>query len=321
MIKKKGRKLVYFAIVVFNSMMLTAQCGCPQIYDCFLFFNELDILDVRLHELYDHVDRFVLVESVETFRGNLKPLYYEQNRDRYQKFQDKIIHVVVAERIETTNPWDREEFQRNQIMRGLKDCGANDIVLISDVDEIVRASVIPQIVQALHEEKREAVVCEQSLYRYYFNVEDHSILSASTCAADFNYLKNTCPDKLRNNRHTAIKGGVKLVYPLIVNAGWHFTSIGGLEFHVKKLESFSHQERDFPENKTQQFIDSYIGSMCKIVPLDDTFPAYLLENQGYFREKGYFLDPVKSSRQHNIFKVKRKMFKESGDMSLKKVEK
>ena len=61
--------------LVFSFLLVFKGQGYAQIYDCFLFFNELEILDIRLHEMYEHVDKFVLVESVETFRGNLKPLY------------------------------------------------------------------------------------------------------------------------------------------------------------------------------------------------------------------------------------------------------
>ncbi len=70
---------------------------------------------------YQHVDKFVIVESVETFRGNLKPLYYSENRERYKQFADKIIHIVVEERIHAADrAWVREEYQRDQIMRGFK---------------------------------------------------------------------------------------------------------------------------------------------------------------------------------------------------------
>src|SRR4030042_2627609 len=66
-----------------------------KIYDCFPFHNELDLLEVRLHELYDVVDYFVLSESTRTHSGQFKPLYYKMNKPRFERFKDKIIHVIV----------------------------------------------------------------------------------------------------------------------------------------------------------------------------------------------------------------------------------
>ncbi len=121
----------------------------PKIYDCFLFFNELEMLDIRLNELYDKVDHFVLVESTETFQGNPKPLYFEKNKQLYAPYLDKIIHVVLDEHFETDNPWQREYHQRDQILRGLKGCHRRDIAIISDADEIVRKSKIDELVPSL----------------------------------------------------------------------------------------------------------------------------------------------------------------------------
>lgn len=97
----------------------------------------MDLLEVRLNELYDKVDHFVLVEARETFTGNSKPLYYDENKERFQKFQDKIIHIILEGRFETTNQWAREFYQRNQLMQGLTECEPDDLILISDLDEIV----------------------------------------------------------------------------------------------------------------------------------------------------------------------------------------
>src|SRR5277367_3065030 len=91
----------------------------PKIYDCFLFFNELELLEIRLNEMYEYVDYFVLVESTESFVGKPKPLYYAQNKERFNQFNDKIIHVIVSDSFRG-GYWEREYFQRNRIMDGLK---------------------------------------------------------------------------------------------------------------------------------------------------------------------------------------------------------
>lgn len=65
------------------------------IYDCFSFFNELDLLEIRLNTLDKVVDKFILFESTLTHTGNPKPLYYAENKDRFAKFSDRIVHIVV----------------------------------------------------------------------------------------------------------------------------------------------------------------------------------------------------------------------------------
>src|SRR3989344_1716902 len=98
------------------SVCLVCFCGFKaldaKIYDCFTFFNELDLLDLKLHELADHVDKFVIVESTVTFQGNPKPLYFQENKQRFAPFLDKIIHVVVSDTPTEGSAWDREHYQR-----------------------------------------------------------------------------------------------------------------------------------------------------------------------------------------------------------------
>ena len=116
-----------------------------KIYDCFTFYNELDLLDVRLAELYNHVDYFVIVEANTTFTNRSKPFYFNENKERYSKYFDKIIHVKVEDMPNNVDPWANEEFQRNQIMRGLTDATETDIIMVSDVDEIPRASAVDYV--------------------------------------------------------------------------------------------------------------------------------------------------------------------------------
>lgn len=114
-----------------------------RVFDCFPFFNELDLLEIRLHELSDVVDRFVLAESTVTFSGKPKPLLFAENRQRYAKFLDRIEHIVVDDTpAAVRSPWDRRMHQSNSLARGLKDMNGDDIVIFSDVDEIPRASAV-----------------------------------------------------------------------------------------------------------------------------------------------------------------------------------
>ena len=118
----------------------------PKIYDCFTFFNELDILDIRFAELADAVDHFVIVEATRTFTGKPKPLHFGDNAARYAANRDKIIHVVVDDMPQDApDAWQREYFQRDAIARGLGGAPNDAIVMLSDADEIPRASIIQNI--------------------------------------------------------------------------------------------------------------------------------------------------------------------------------
>ena len=111
-----------------------------KIYDCFQFFNEENILDLRLNILDEYVDFFVIAESTTDHQGNIKKLNFDINK--FKKFQKKIIYVVVddtAESIKKPHLGQNslvERHQRNSIIRGLNNCSDDDLVIISDVDEI-----------------------------------------------------------------------------------------------------------------------------------------------------------------------------------------
>lgn len=253
-----------------------------KIYDCFIFFNELELLEIRLTELYDHVDKFVLVESRETFRGNLKPLYFEENKHRFEKFLDKIIHVVVEDRLAVSSAWDREEFQRNQIVRGLKQCDDNDVILISDVDEIIRPSKVSEIVYVLSHipaGQLKIVLCNQTLYRYYFNRFDKKDSPwPGSLAIFYKDLKQCCPEYCR-------KLAQRRLIPYVVNdAGWHFTYMGGHSRVVTKLAAFSHAECDTPANRDAKNLYNKIQAL-PLVPIDGSYPMTIVNNiQKYVKE-------------------------------------
>jgi beta-1,4-mannosyl-glycoprotein beta-1,4-N-acetylglucosaminyltransferase len=120
----------------------------PRIYDAFIFYNELELLEIRLNELYDIVDRFVLVESDRTFTNLAKPLYFNESRERFSRFLDKIEYVFCRSEIEDKPNhsdeeryrlgWAREHAQRTCIERGLNQARSNDIVILGDADELLR---------------------------------------------------------------------------------------------------------------------------------------------------------------------------------------
>jgi beta-1,4-mannosyl-glycoprotein beta-1,4-N-acetylglucosaminyltransferase len=155
----------------------------PRLFDCFTFYDELDLLELRLAELGDIVDRFVLVEATSTFQGQPKPLVFEREKARFARWLDKIEHVVIdfpdpipalsrksrsKGKVERAKAWDREYYQRDQIMRGLGGAGPDDIIMVSDVDEIPRREVLERIIGTRLYEGA-IVAFGMAYYRFFLN--------------------------------------------------------------------------------------------------------------------------------------------------------
>lgn len=272
------------------------------IYDCFPFFNELDLLEIRLNELDSVVDKFVLVESTRTFQKKPKPLFYEKNRERFKKFEDKIIHIVVDKppgffyKWRIPKAWDYSNFQKDQIVRGLKNCQVGDKIIFSDLDEIPRANKIKEAI-----DMKGVRVFQQKYYNYFLNciavngekathlTEREGIVywhgSVMIDFEDFISAKKT--RLLRNEK------GAGIVQ--IEEGGWHFSFLGGWEIIRTKLDAWEHAgERKYnPEklsnpDELKKLINS--GSdlfdrefKFKFIEIEDDLPKFLLDNLGKFK--------------------------------------
>ncbi len=106
------------------------------LYDCFTFNDELDLLELRLRELEDLVDGWVLVEACQTFSGKLKPLHYAEHAARFAPWADRIVHLICGPSQGGWTSWEREAHQRSAILVALESAAATDLAIVSDVDEI-----------------------------------------------------------------------------------------------------------------------------------------------------------------------------------------
>ena len=183
------------------------------VYDCFQFFNELDILKIRLNVLSPVVDKFVISEATETFSGLPKPLYYEENKEMFREFEDKIIHQVVTD-IPAGGTHERDEFLKNAVARGLTDCTDDDVIIFSDMDEIPNPDVIRRILDA-GIEKDKIYHFAQRLFYCYLNMEEVSgnLLSR---AGEFDGITGSDRKWL---------GSKMLSYQLLREKGWHLWDI------------------------------------------------------------------------------------------------
>ncbi len=194
-----------------------------KVYDCFPFLNEIELLQVRLHELNDVVDYFVIVENPLTQSGREKPLFFEQNKEKFSKFLPKIRHIVGPKRpFPAYQDWDREHAQRNDILMGLKDAQDDDIVIISDVDEIVNKNKIQQIKEMIAAQK-DPIRLWLKMYRFFLNRKDKKMdMWPLAYVASYKTVKKYSPQTLRTDF---------LYKHEIKDAGWHFSGMGYIEVH------------------------------------------------------------------------------------------
>lgn len=300
------------------------------IYDCFQFFNELDMLNIRLHVMDSVVDKFVISEATETFSGLKKPLYYEENKEMFAEFKDKIIHVVVDDTPQG-GTHERDTFQKNAVTRGLKDCTDNDIIIFSDLDEIPNPEKIREILQNFRPDK--IYHFAQRLFYCYLNMEEVSGKLLSY-AGEFEGVERKkwigtkmCSYKLLREQGLLLG---ELRFPerkeigiRVEDGGWHFGYMGGhnerdIRKRVQeKVVSAAHQEynsRHVLGNVTNQIKDGkdIFGRDARFIRcnIDDTFPDYIREHQ---RELDFLImheeNPAKKAARHIIAATKDLIYK------------
>jgi len=214
------------------------------VYDCFTFFNEIDLLEFRLKVLDSVVDFFVIVESNITFSGNPKIYNFEKDKERFKKWEHKIIYFPL---IQTTNEFNSFEIidkynpdsaafnleyeLRNSISNINDLIKDDDFILLSDIDEIPN----PRVIIKLSKKITEPLSFTMLNHYYFFNCQNTDVdrFWQGTILSNGEYFKNTRPQELRNNRYH---------YKKEKNGGWHFSYLGGVEKIKYKIQSFAHTE-------------------------------------------------------------------------------
>ena len=229
-----------------------------KIYDCFMYFDEEVVAEVRLNTLNDYVDYFVIVESKFTHKGDKKKLRFDINK--FNQFKDKIIYLVYDQQpkeIEEVNNNDsrneiarkslwnaiyRENGQRNYIIEGLGDAKRDDIILISDVDEIPNLETIK-----FDKINEKIILFKQNMFYYKFNLYLPNLIWTGTKACKKKHLIS--PQWLRNIKDrkysflrfdTFFSNNKYISVKHVNDGGWHFTNIKDAEAIEHKLKSYLH---------------------------------------------------------------------------------
>ncbi len=195
------------------------------IVDAFIFYNELKMLEYRLNILYEKIDYFILVESTKTHKGSPKKLYFNDNKDNFKKYLDKIIHIIVDDMPDGNNHLLRENHQRNCIKRGINKLKLNDkdLIIISDVDEIPNLNKINNI-------NIDKVNSLESI-QYYYNLNCAGHYSSKICSKVLSFKllnKYTCQEVRKISQNN------------ISRAGWHLSFFGDITFIKNKLSEYLH---------------------------------------------------------------------------------
>lgn len=284
------------------------------VYDCFQFFNELDILLLRMKVMNDVVDKFVISESTVTFSGVSKPLYFQENKEMFAEFSHKIIHQVVDDSPmgPETDAFMRDSHQKCAVARALKDAKPEDVIIFSDVDEIPNPDAVRRVLENFDDSKIYALA--QRNFYCYLDMEEKSgnLLSVTgefdgftgrdrkwlgTKICKYSMLEKYTTEQLRDKeqKHLMVR---------VPDGGWHFSYMGGsknqsVEQRVKhKIKSAAHQEYNnrstlFKVKKNIKNQQDILGREAdfRIVPIDETFPVYLRE---HLEEYSYLRYPQKS---------------------------
>ena len=235
-----------------------------KIFDCFMYFDEEQVLDLRLNVLYQNVDYFVIVESIYNHKGEKRNLLF--NSQKFEKFNDKIIYLVydkipqLVEPIKETdnekekdgkyimNALYRENAQRDFILEGLKSAKKDDLILISDVDEIPKLSSVN-----LDQIKNEIILFKQDMFYYKYNLSLPNFKWTGTKAVKRKnlvspqWLRNVKDRKYPFYRVDTFFSDKKYINIQIINdGGWHFSNIKSPEMIEHKLRSYLHH-REFDQ--------------------------------------------------------------------------
>ena len=261
----------------------------PKIVDAFYFYNELDLLEIRLNILDPYVDLFILSEARYTFSGLEKPLYFQENKERYSKFLHKIVYNEVEEGDEqlwakaVLSPnvgrgehwWVREFYQKESIEKPIKKLHPSDIIFLSDLDEIWN----PQVLNGLHLlEKYPALRPIQKAYHYYLNNASNQDIGGwtGTRVGTVETLLKKGPNHFRTERETKSH--------LLENGGWHFSNLGDTSFIQKKMQSYGHQEHnnstvlDRVGDCIKNNVD-FLGRGFTLFKSEEGLPEYILKSK------------------------------------------
>ena len=267
-----------------------------RLIDCFMYFDEDLVLEIRLNNLNNIVDKFVIAEATRDHAGRKKNLNF--NIEKFSKFKDKIEYLIIDDlpiNVKSSKKnWHenhfRDQFQRNSLAKGYKDCSNEDLIMISDIDEIPD----PKKIKEFNIKNKYACFLQKNFQSKInlLNITDNFWAGTKICQKK--YLKS--PQWLRNiktKKRSFWKFFKDKEPQLIKNGGWHFSFLKDPQSIKNKIISYSHQEfnkKEFTETKNiekrivngKDLFDRDIE--YEKINIDETFPEYIFRNKEKFKD-------------------------------------
>ena len=290
------------------------------VIDCIPFFNELDILKLRLHILDPLVDRFVIEEATHTFSGLPKELCFEKNKEMFEEFLPKITYLVVDNSPEEISTHERDKFQKNVLAKALTDASDEDVLILSDVDEIPNPVVLQELVKKFDPDKIYHLA--QRNFYCYLNMEEVSgnLLSIT---GEFPGVERRMwlGTKVFAKKNIPESGIIDLreISPedprsvRVADGGWHFGYMGSChETDVSrrvgtKVVAAAHQEYNtedvLAEVKDRLILGEDIfgrNAVFRWAVIDESYPQYLLAHKS---EYDYLIMPPISKGKKIFVKI------------------
>jgi len=260
-----------------------------KIFDCFSYLDEDLLLELRLNILDENVDYFVIVEGNKTWQNNSKKLRFDINK--FDKFKKKIIYIPVTDMPDGDNPWARENFQRNCISKGLVNAEEDDLIIISDLDEIPNMEQIGKF----NPNMRYAVFKQKHFY-YKLNLQSQKNpfwYGSKICVKK--HLKS--PQWLRNlkfKKRPFWRIDKHRLNNILESGGWHFCNLKSAEELLYKYKNLceTNDPHVFKEKIEEKYLNlneiekkitlgkDIIGreDNYKKIEIDNSFPKYILNN-------------------------------------------
>ena len=264
-----------------------------KVYDCIIFNGENRILEIRLNELNAFVDYFVIIEFSETFTGIEKKQAI--NNDLLKKFNHKIRYHFIDTKLSEIDPWKREGFQRNHLIRGIFDANPEDIIMVSDVDEIPNLKNIDfnkiddwiyafSLFHSMYKLNlmRQVMwigtkLCKKKIFKSPQWLRSLKVHKKYSIFRIDKFLSNTYYSKFK----------------IVEKSGWHFGWLMTPEEIIKKVNSYSHTEHNIPLYNEDSFIKKCIDNKINFLDKDDILiidedikklPKYVKKNEEKFNK-------------------------------------
>ena len=259
------------------------------IYDCFQYFDEDHIVDLRLNILNQYVDYFVISESTKTHQGKIKKLNFDL--EKFSKFKEKIIYVVADYKKEINfenhigGESPIEQHQRNSLIEGIKNASSEDLIILSDSDEIPDLTKLSEI-----NNKKKFIAFSQKMFMYKLNLQN--LDESGWIGSRISKKKNIkTMQKLRNLKFKDYPfWRIDKLNQQIIKGGWHFSYLQTPSQILNKIKSFSHGEFN-KENLNEEKIEEKIHKSqdifdrkikLKKIDIDESFPDYIIKNKKKF---------------------------------------